>query len=193
MSNDLSMLRTVVKFFDKHRTAPGAWFLRFEGLITGGIVWLVKSKFTDRRLLRETDGVFEISDDAHGDLQKQLLTEQDYTDYGVPVGISLREKIEVLESMGVPAAKIRTWIINRHLSPKGKFVSDRKRDPRVWLLGWAWHLIVITTAILFLTLTWALPGPIWKKAVVSVVEILFFLIMAALMNSQSLSTMPPKI
>lgn len=191
MSNDRRTLKTVVRFFEKHRTTPGAWFLRFEGLITGGLIWLVKSKLTDRRLLRDTDGLFEIPDNAHSGLQKQLLAEQDCADYGVSVGESLRDTIEELERQGIPPAKIRTWIISEHISSDGELHAGRQRNPLLWSLGWTWHLIVVVTAVLFLALTWTLPGPIWKKAVVSAIEILFFLIMAALMNSRSLSTLPP--
>ena len=192
MSNDQNTLSTIIQFLRKHRTTTGAWFLRFEGLITGGLIWLVKSKLTDRQLLSETEDQFEIDNDAHSELRKQLLAEQDRRDYGIPVGAALRDKIEELERKGVPSAKIRTWIVNQHISSEGEFHSDRKRSPLVWSLGWAWHLIVVVTAILFLVLTWALPGPIVKKAVVSIVEILFFLILAALMNSRSLSTLPPE-
>lgn len=192
MNTRFGRLDATVQYLSSLRRTSSSWFSRFESSLTGGLYWKAKARRTETELLRRTEGKWEISLDAESELQDRLVTEQDRANYGVEVSESARDTLDELHSNGFSSPRIKAWFATRQISQDGHVSPNKRRERLVCVLGWSWHLIVLITALLFLVLTWALPGAVWKKVILSAVEVLFFLVMAALMNSRSLSALPPR-
>ena len=193
MNLNLDKFYATVRFLSSLRRTSSSWFSRFESSLTGGLYWRTKAWRTEAELLRRTNGEWELPPDAESELQDRLLVEQDRADYGVEISESARDSLDELHSIGFTHPRIKAWFATGQISPDGHISPNDHHEQLVRVLGWSWHSIVIVSAALFLLLTWCLPGPIWKKIIASAIEVVFFLIMAALMNARSLSALPPDL
>lgn len=189
-----SKLRDAGEFFALIRAKRQSWYLAMEGLLTSGLYWHMKARMCERTLARKTSGVFEASGDEFEELCDEWEEQRERAIYGKPLSLVKKLGILKLEDNGLSTSQIRTWNINGHLNKKGELAPHYrgKTDTYVETLGWTWHVIVGASATLFLILTWSLPGPLWKKIVATIIELVFFAVMSTLMNSTSLSALPPR-
>jgi len=184
--------------FAKRLTEPRrCYFLAFEGLVTGGFLWRIRAWLAERTLYHSTKDQFEASGEEFEKRYKAWQALYETARFGTTLRGKkvLQATLRRLTRAGVCEPKLRTWIINGYLGTDGQLRNRdwTQQDRFTSALGWAWHLLVAVTSILFLTLTWTLPGALLVKFIVTMVLTVFFLLMSALMNSVSLSRLPPRI
>lgn len=195
MKDRMDEISTVVAFA-RHLLEPRKCaFLAFEGLITGGIIWRVRAWFAERALLRRTKKQYEASGEEFEKCYEVWQALSDTAKLGTVLKQSedLKATVDRLKAAGVCEPRLRTWIINHHLGADGQLRTRdwTEIDRLTHALGWAWHTLVAITATLFLALAWALPGSLLITLAVTVFLVFYFLLMSALMNSVSLSRLPP--
>ncbi len=180
--------------FAKRLTDPQrCYFLAFEALVTGGALWRIRAWLAERALCRSTKNQFEASGEEYEERYKAWQALYETARFGKPLTPEMRATVVRHTTAGVCEPKLRTWIINGHMGTSGRLRNrDGARHALIESsLGWAWHVLVAITSVLFLTLTWALPGALHVKFFATVFLAFFFLLMSALMNSVTLSTLPP--
>tara|TARA_R110002096_G_scaffold436045_1_gene666020 strand:+ start:6349 stop:6951 length:603 start_codon:yes stop_codon:yes gene_type:complete len=194
MKKSSERIRTAGEFFRLLRQVPQSRYLAFENLLTGGLSWRIRAWYAERRLAKVTQNQFEASGDEFDAGYKKWQDLDCQARFGKPLSDTGRSVVRRLVDSGTPEPKIRTWIVNGHMDEDGNLMPRYRRiaDRIVRALAWVWHGLVVTTAVLFVVYAWSLPGPTWKKVAATVGVLLFFLIMSALMNSTSLSALPPR-
>ena len=195
MSKADDRIEAVSRFFRLLIDSPKHCFLSFENMITGGLSWRLRAWCAERRLARDTKNQFE----ANGpEFEASYETWQNLdrrARFGSTLSKTGKASVRKLIDAGVSESEIRTWIVNVHMDADGK-LNPRYRgfvDRLVRWLAWLWHGLVVAAGLLFVAYTWSLPGAILLKIAATIVQMFFFLVMSALMNSISLSALPPRV
>lgn len=186
-------IETTREFFDLHMPRRAAKYLEIEGMLTGGLLWKLRAIAAERRLARHTAGQFEATGEVYEQLCGTWRNVENTASLGKPFDDSALRNIQRIKDKGVPEPYIRNWVLNGHIGSDGTFVT-RHSGPKLLItrvLGWTWHALTAITTFLFLVYTWALPGNFPNKLVATLLVLCFFGVLSILMNSQSLSALPP--
>ncbi len=193
MSKSGDRIGEVSHFMQLLAHRPISRYLESEGLLTGGFYWRIKARLARRNIARNTKDLYEA---GGNEFEAEYESWQDLV-YRAKFGESLselgRKTTRKLVDDGIAEAKIRMWIVNKHMDVDGVLRPYYRGwvDTIVNCLGWIWHTLVVLTFTIFTAFAWSLPGLLWKKLLVTIGLVAFFLLMSVLMNSTSLSALPP--
>lgn len=194
MTNPIDRVGASGNFFRLLVQNPKSRYLALEGLITGGLSWRIRAWLAERHLARTTEGVFEASGDEYETTYRAWQDSKFQARFGRLLSKKGKKRIQHLLDKDIPEPIIRTWIVNGHIDEDGTLNPRRRTvaDPIVRLLGWIWHGLVVVSAFIFIVYVWALPGAVWRKILATAGLLIFFSFMSILMNSTSLSSLPPR-
>ena len=181
------------KFLKLHASRPVAKYLELESLLAGGFLPRLRAIAAERRLARHTEGEWEASGQEYENLCDELNYLQNASILGKPFGKEAMQNIQKIIDAGISEAYIRNWVVNGHIGADG-LITETRSEPKTILtsiLGWVWHALTGLTTVLFLAYAWALPGPFPNKLLATLLILCVFGILSILMNSQSLSALPP--
>lgn len=181
------------KFLRLHASRPVAKYLELESLLAGGFLSRFRAMAAERRLARHTEGQWEASGPEYEHLYDELNELQNAALLGKSFGDDAMRNIQKIRDAGISEPYIRNWVVNGHINAAG-LVVKRDSEPRINLtrvLGWVWHALTAFTTLLFLVYALALPGPLLNKLFAIVLILSVFGVLSSLMNSQSLSALPP--
>ncbi len=185
--------QTFERFLHGFRCETRARYLQFESALAGAFYWHLRALVARRQLELATRGQSE----AEGPRYEQLYEQWNHFDtvvlFGKAFGKEGLRNIQALHDSGIPTPVIRNWVVHGHIDQNGLFVDkDHPLKAVVTrVLGWTWHGLTLITVTLFLTYAWALDGPAFRKLAASILVISVFGVLATLMNSRSLSALPP--
>ncbi len=193
---DIQKLLSLIGVFARRLREPRqCYFLAFQSLVTGSAKWKIRSWLAHRALQRLPPDDFEVGDQEQESQFESWMAIDNMARFGSDLRDSkeLRNAVLKLTLAGVCEAKVRCLIVNGYLRLDGSLQSRKWSlgDRVTSALGWAWHALVLLIGVLLLALIWSLPGTNLAKITVSTVLAAMFLLSSALMNSVSLSRLPP--
>lgn len=184
---------TFERFLHEFRCKTRARYLEFESALAGAFYWYLRAWVARKQLEFATSGHSE----AEGLRYEQIYKRWNDLDTVVLFGRAFHKEalrnIQALHDSGIPAPVIRNWVVHGHIDRNGLFVDENSplKNILTRVLGWTWHVLTLLTVTLFLTYAWALDGPASRKIAGSILVITVFGALATLMNSRSLSALPP--
>lgn len=194
MTKPIDYIGKTWEFFRLLRLNPRALYLLVETIITGGLSWRIRAWQAEKKVAQITSGMFEAKGDEYRSAYRDWQDVEEQARFGMTLSKEGKINVQKMLDAGVSEPQIRTWVVNGHMNRDGiiKYRHYNVENKTVFLLGWIWHGLVVVSAFLFVVYAWVLPGPIWKKSVVTLIVVVFFSLMGILMNATSISALPPQ-